>query len=288
MGPAGIGHHGQMEAPVAQVRVETSAAIIEAVARSRRRDQLRFRAVFAATWGVLLGAILIGLLAANKIDPVFLGRWQEFILAGIPITILVSASSIAVAIVFAVIGALGRLSDRPVVYALASFYVSLVRGTPLIVQILFIYLALPQIWDGFAGIPTLVLGVFALAFNYGAYMTEVFRAGIQAIPRGQLEAAAALGMTDRMTMRRVILPQAIRIVTPAIGNEFIAMIKDSALVSLLGVQELLWRAQRVGTQNFRALEALLVAALVYWVLTIVFSLLQDRLEKRMAESDRRV
>jgi polar amino acid transport system permease protein len=175
-----------------------------------------------------------------------------------------------------------------VIYALASFYVSLVRGTPLIVQILFIYLALPQIWEGFAGVPTLVLGTFALAFNYGAYMTEVFRAGIQAIPRGQLEAAAALGMTNGMTMRRIILPQAVRIVTPAIGNEFIAMIKDSALVSLLGVQELLWRAQRVGTQNFRALEALLVAALVYWALTIGFSLLQDRLEKRMAESDRRV
>ena len=268
---AGVGHHGQMQAPIDQVRIETSAAIIEAVARSRRRDTLRFRLIFFATWLVLLGLIVGGLLAANKIDAEFLGKWQGFILAGISVTILVSASS-----------------KHPVVYAIASFYVSLVRGTPLIVQILFIYLALPQIWEGFAGVPTLVLGVFALAFNYGAYMTEVFRAGIQAIPRGQLEAAAAIGMTDRMTMRRIILPQAIRIVTPAIGNEFIAMIKDSALVSLLGVQELLWRAQRVGTQNFRALEALLLAALVYWVLTIIFSILQDRLEKRMAESDRRV
>ncbi|HUU82693.1 MAG TPA: amino acid ABC transporter permease [Phycisphaerae bacterium] len=285
---AGVGHHGQMQAPIDQVRIETSAAIIEAVARSRRRDTLRFRLIFFATWLVLLGLIVGGLLAANKIDAEFLGKWQGFILAGISVTILVSASSIAIAIVFAVLGALGRLSKHPVVYAIASFYVSLVRGTPLIVQILFIYLALPQIWEGFAGVPTLVLGVFALAFNYGAYMTEVFRAGIQAIPRGQLEAAAAIGMTDRMTMRRIILPQAIRIVTPAIGNEFIAMIKDSALVSLLGVQELLWRAQRVGTQNFRALEALLLAALVYWVLTIIFSILQDRLEKRMAESDRRV
>ena len=133
-----------------------------------------------------------------------------------------------------------------------------------------------------------LLGIVALSFNYGAYMTEVFRAGIQAIPRGQIEAAGAIGMTDRLTMRRVILPQAVRIVTPAIGNEFIAMIKDSALVSLLGVQELLWRAQRVGTQNFRALETLMLAALVYWILTIVFSLFQDRLEKRMAESDRRI
>lgn len=284
---AGIGHHGQMQAPVDEIRIETNAAIIEAVARSRRRATRRFRAIFFATWLVLLALIVGGLFAANKIDLVFLGRWQAFILAGIPITIVVSASSIAIAIVFAVLGALGRLSGNPVIFALASFYVSLVRGTPLIVQILFIYLALPQIWEGFAGVPTIVLGVFALAFNYGAYMTEVFRAGIQAIPRGQLEAAAALGMTGRMTMRRIVLPQAVRIVTPAIGNEFIAMIKDSALVSLLGVQELLWRAQRVGTQNFRALEALLVAALVYWILTIVFSLLQDRLEKRMAESDRR-
>ncbi len=268
--------------------VQTSAAIVEAVARSRRRDQLQFRLVFLGTWLVLVGIIVGGLVAADKIDLEFLGKWQTFILGGIPITILVSISSITVAIVFAVLGALGRLSPRPVIYGLASFYVSLVRGTPLIVQILFIYLALPQIWEGFAGVPTIVLGTFALAFNYGAYMTEVFRAGIQAIPRGQLEAAAAIGMTDRMTMRRIILPQAVRIVTPAIGNEFIAMIKDSALVSLLGVQELLWRAQRVGTQNFRALEALLVAALVYWILTIVFSLLQDRLEKRMAESDRRL
>jgi polar amino acid transport system permease protein len=174
------------------------------------------------------------------------------------------------------------------VYGVASFYVSLVRGTPLIVQILFIYLALPQIWPGFSIIPAIILGIFALAFNYGAYMTEIFRAGIQAIPRGQIEAAHALGMTDRLTMRRVVLPQAIRIVTPAIGNEFIAMIKDSALVSIITVQELLWRARTVGSSHFRMLETLLLAALIYWVLTLAFSLLQDRLEKRMAESDRRI
>ena len=119
-------------------------------------------------------------------------------------------------------------------------------------------------------------------------MTEIFRAGIQAVPRGQVEAAAAIGMTDRLTMRRVILPQATRIVTPAIGNEFIAMIKDSALVSVIGVQELLWRAQKMGSASFRNLETLLLAALVYWILTIGLSLLQDRLEKRMAQSDRRV
>jgi polar amino acid transport system permease protein len=202
--------------------------------------------------------------------------------------LVISASSIFFAIILAVLGALGRLSSNAVVYGIASFYVSIVRGTPLIVQILFIYLALPQIWPGFAGIPAIVLGIFALSFNYGAYMTEIFRAGIQAIPRGQIDAAHALGMTDRLTMRRVILPQAIRIVTPAIGNEFIAMIKDSALISIISVQELLWRAQTVGSTKFRTLETLLLAALVYWALTLAFSVLQDRLEKRMAESDRRI
>ena len=137
-------------------------------------------------------------------------------------------------------------------------------------------------------VPKEVLGIFALSFNYGAYMTETFRAGIQAVPRGQTEAAQALGMPGRTRMRRIILPQAVRIITPAIGNEFISMIKDSSLVSVIGVAELLWRAQRVGQSNFRALETLMVAAAIYWALTIILSLVQDRLEKRMAESDRRI
>lgn len=275
-------------AAVEELRPEAPQPIVEAIARQRRRQTLSFRLTFAATWAVLAGLIVGGLFAAGKIDIAFLDQWDDYILGGIPITILVSVFSIAAAIVFALFGAFGRLSGRAVVYGVASFYVSLVRGTPLIVQILFIFLALPQIWEGFAGVPVIVLGIFALAFNYGAYMTEVFRAGIQAIPRGQIEAASALGMTEWMTMRRVILPQAIRIVTPAIGNEFIAMIKDSALVSLMTVQELLWRAQRVGQSNFRSLETLLLAATVYWIMTIVFSVFQDRLEKRMAESDRRI
>jgi len=285
----GVGHHGQMQAAVDLNRIQASMdPIVDQIARQRSRRQLRFRVTVFATWIVLISLLVGGLWVAGKIDLAFLSEWQAYILGGVPLTLVISASSIFFACILAVFGALGRLSSNAVVYGVASFYVSLVRGTPLIVQILFIYLALPQIWQGFAGVPTIILGIFALAFNYGAYMTEIFRAGIQAIPRGQIDAAQAIGMTDRLTMRRVVLPQAIRIVTPAIGNEFIAMIKDSALVSLMGVQELLWRAQRVGQSNFRTLETLLLAALVYWVLTLAFSLLQDRLEKRMAESDRRI
>ncbi len=270
------------------LRRRTPEAVVAEISAARSRESLRFRLLFGLTWLVLIGLLVGSLIVAGKINSAFLGEWAPYILGGIPITIVVSIFSIAAAVVFAVLGALGRLSVRPVIYAVATLYVSLVRGTPLIVQILFIYLALPQIIPAAAGIPAIALAVFALAFNYGAYMTEIFRAGIQAIPRGQVEAASALGMTDGQTMRRVILPQAIRIVIPAIGNEFIAMIKDSALVSIIGVQELLWRAQRVGQSNFRALETLLLAALVYWVLTIAFSVIQDKLEKRMAESDRRV
>jgi polar amino acid transport system permease protein len=262
--------------------------IVRAIAAERRRQSLRFRLIFLLTWIALVGSLVGGLFAAGRIDLEFLSRWAGFILGGVSITIYVAVASITLAIIFAIVGALGRLSTNAVLYAIATFYVSLVRGTPLIVQLLFVFLALPQIWRGFAEIPVIALGIFGLAFNYGAYMTETFRAGIQAVPRGQTEAAQALGMPGRTLMRRVILPQAVRIITPAIGNEFIAMIKDSALVSIITVHELLWRAQRVGQANFRTLETLLLAALVYWILTIVLSIFQEWLEKRMARSDRRI
>ena len=267
---------------------EPANPIVEAIAAQRRRQTLRFRVIFILTWIILVGAIVGWLFSTGKIDTAFISKWGPYILGGVGITVLVAMCSIVVAIAFAIIGALGRLSSNPVVFAIATLYVSLVRGTPLIVQILFIYLALPQIWSGFAEIPAIALGVFALSFNYGAYMTETFRAGIQAVPRGQTEAAQALGMPGRTRMRRIVLPQAVRIITPAIGNEFISMIKDSALVSYMSVEELLWRAQRVGQSNFRSLETLLIAAAIYWMLTIVLSIFQDRLEKRMAESDRRI
>jgi len=117
-------------------------------------------------------------------------------------------------------------------------------------------------------------------------MTEIFRAGIQAVPRGQREAAEALGMPERLIMRRIVMPQAIRIVIPAIGNDFIAMIKDTSLVIVIGIQELLFRAQSAGRQTINIMEATLFAAVVYWILTLFFSYLEQHLERRMARSDR--
>jgi len=262
------------------------APIVGQMAAAERRRRLRFRSVFILTWLVLIGGFVIWLISVDRFDVDFIVRQAPYILAGAPLTILISLVSIIMAVGFAFVGALGRLSSRATIYSIATLYVSVVRGTPLIFQIIFMYLALPQIVPEAAQIPAIALGIFALAFNYGAYITEIFRAGIEAVPRGQIEAAASLGMSQRRIMVRIVLPQAIRIVIPAIGNEFIAMIKDSALVYIIGVQELLWRARTIGSANFRTLETLLLAALVYWLLTLIFSFAQERLEQRMARSDR--
>jgi len=261
------------------------APIVEEIQRARARASLRFRLVFIATWFVLVGGLAVAIASTGRVHVDFLAEWAPFFLAGLPLTIFVSVVSIIVAIGFALLGALGRISTIAPIYATATLYVSLVRGTPLIVLIFFVYSALPQF--GIV-LPALVAGIFALSFNYGAYMTEIFRAGIEAVPRGQVEAAGALGMTDGQTMRRIVLPQAVRIVTPAIGNEFIAMIKDSALVSFVGLQELFWRARTTGSAHFASFETLLFAAVVYWLLTIIFSFGQEWLERRMKEGDRRL
>ena len=257
--------------------------IVQRVRLAQKRASTWFKVKFALVWAALIGAFVVALYLAGEIDLGWTATWGPLILDGARTTILLTVISIVLAVILAILGALGRLSSNAVVYAIASLYVSLVRGTPLLVQISFIYLALPQV--GLV-IPAFESGIIALSFNYGAYLTEIFRAGIQAVPPGQREAAQALGMHERHVMRRIVLPQAVRIVIPAIGNDFIAMIKDSALVSTIAVQELLWRAERAGRQSLNSLQALLVAALVYWVLTIIFSFFQERLEKRMARGDR--
>jgi polar amino acid transport system permease protein len=259
------------------------APILDDIIAARRRQRRWFRGWFALVWIVLVGLLGVFLWGAGRISWDFIIRSGPYILQGAGITILISVVSMLLAIFLALAGALGRLSVNPIPHAVASLYVSLVRGTPLLVQIYFIFFALPQAGIILDAIPA---GILALGFNYGAYMTEIFRAGIQAVPRGQREAAQALGMPERLIFRRIVLPQAVRIVIPAIGNDFIAMIKDSSLVSTIAIQELLWRATRVGRSERQVLAALVIAAVVYWILTIIFSYFQDKLEKRMARGDR--
>jgi len=261
----------------------------------RRQKQLRFSLGVNASYIILLAVLLFAFsgleftvfgieFSAIALDWNFIWERVPFIFGGVGLTILLSILSIALASVLALLGALGRLSKSPPAYALATFYISLIRGTPLLLQIVFFFLALPQLGITLTGIWA---GVLALGLNYGAYMTEIMRAGIQSVGVGQREAALAIGMTQRQIMQRIVLPQAFRLVIPPIGNQFIAMLKDTSLISVTGfVWEILWRAQKVGRANFRSLEALLIAAVFYWIITIIFSAFQSRLEAYMARGER--
>jgi len=240
--------------------------------------------------------------------------WFWYIARGAIITVELTVVSILLASFFALFGALGRLSKKMtfrqawdryqsreymfrmvlgrIPYWVATFYTSLFRGTPLLLQIYVIYLGSPEVIRAL-GLPDsynpspFVSGVAALSLNYGAYLTEVFRAGIQAVPKGQNEAAWAIGLSGWQTQRRIILPQAFKIVIPAIGNDFIALIKDTSLVSVITVEELLRRSQLAGASSMNFFSTLLVAAAFYWALTIFFSFWQAKLENRMARDKAR-
>ena len=196
---------------------------------------------------------------------------------GLFTTIYISAISIVIATVIAIIGAIAKLSNNGFAYAISSFYTSLFRGLPLLLQIYLIYKGLPQLGFMVDAVPA---GITALSLCYGAYMTEIFRAGIQSIPRGQWEASRALGFKFNLILRKIILPQAIPIIIPPTGNQFIAMLKDSSLASVLGVWELMYLARTLGQRDFRHMEMLLTAAMIYWALTIVLEVIQARIEEK--------
>jgi polar amino acid transport system permease protein len=196
---------------------------------------------------------------------------------GLFTTIYISAVSIAIATVIAIFGAIAKLSNNGFAYAIASFYTSLFRGLPLLLQIYLIYMGLPQLGFMIDAIPS---GIAALSLCYGAYMTEIFRAGIQSIPKGQWEASRALGFKFRLILQKIILPQSIPIIVPPTGNQFIAMLKDSSLVSVLGIWEIMFLAKKLGAKDFNHLEMLLTAAMIYWGLTIVLEMIQARIERK--------
>jgi polar amino acid transport system permease protein len=258
-------------------------ALAQAVAADEARRASRWQLRFRIGWGVLIALLTGFVLISLNVDLGFIARGAPFILEGIWLTLFVSACSIALATILAALGALGRLSSNAPLNAIASFYVSFFRGTPLILQLLVWFLALPQV--GIV-LDAVYCAIGALAMNYGAYMTEIFRAGIQAVPLGQREAAAALGMSSRTAFLRIVAPQAFRIIIPAIGNDFVAMLKDSALASTVGLQEIVWRARNVGQKEFKTLQTFIIAAMIYWALTILFSTFQNRIEKRLAAGDR--
>ncbi|CDZ41426.1 His/Glu/Gln/Arg/opine family amino ABC transporter, permease, 3-TM region [Neorhizobium galegae bv. officinalis] len=200
---------------------------------------------------------------------------------GIFTTIYVSAVSIFFATVLASIGAIAKLSSNGFANGIASFYTSFFRGVPLLMQIYIVYLGLPQIGYVINAIPA---GILALSLCVGAYMTEIFRSGIQSIDRGQWEAARSMGFGFTLTMRRIIFPQALPIIIPSMGNSFIAMLKDSSLVSVIGVWELMFLARTLGQATFNHMEMLITVALIYWIMSIGLERLQARIERHYARS----
>lgn len=174
--------------------------------------------------------------------------------------------------------ALMRISRIWSLKFVASAYIEIIRGTPMLVQVFIIYYGLTEFG---INLSPFIAGIVTLTINSAAYMAEVFRAGIEAIDKGQTEAARSLGMTRSMTMRLIVLPQAFRNMLPAIGNEFIVIIKDSSLISSVGIAELMYSARTVQGVIFQPMEPLLVAAAIYFVMTFTLSKLLGALERRL-------
>ncbi len=263
------------------------SALLAARKRPRMGAGLqRFRNQVILTW-VLLVVAVAAILAQSDLKFALIAEKLPFLLGlrltpdgfiqGAALTVFITACAMVCAILVGVATALGRLSANPVAFAFATFYASLFRGTPLLVQVLMIYLALPQVGIVLNGLTS---GIIALSLNYGAYLAETIRSGISAVPHGQREAAMALGLSRWRIGRRIVAPQALRIIIPPAGAQFDSMLKDSSLVSIMGLWEINFLAQSYGRATYRYMEMLTTAAVIYWIMSILFELVQARLEAR--------
>ncbi len=201
-----------------------------------------------------------------------------FLPDGILVTFQVTVESIVLALIIGLFTGLGRLSKNRVINGIASLYVEVIRGIPLLVQLFYIYFALGR----FVNVPAMWSAVIAMAVCYGAYMGEIFRAGIESIPKGQMEAARSLGMSHSQAMTHVILPQAVKTILPPVGNEFVALLKDSSLVSILAVSDLLRRGREFASETFTYFETYTMVALIYLIITLFFSKLISIMEDRIS------
>ena len=243
-----------------------------------------------AMWWLVVGVIVIVILLIVFVpDPYF--NMLKFVTDGIVITVTVTLISFVFVLFAGLIGGLGRLSTNKIINTIATLYVELVRGIPLLVQLIWWYFAFPVIIQGFGRSLNLgflvsyqanpiAMAIVGLVFCYGAYMSEIYRAGIQSIPKGQMEAARSLGMTYFQAMRYVILPQAIRVILPPVGNEFIALLKDSSLVSVVAVTDLTRRSREYMSTHFNPIETWSMAALLYLVMTLLAARLVHYLEQK--------
>ncbi len=250
-------------------------------------------------WWLLLFAV-IGLVVflVRKVPEPY-AEIFAFVQDGIIVTLKITIVSFFFILIVGMIGGLGRVSNNKLIHGTASLYVEIVRGIPVLVWLLWIWYALPQVRDlvgtAIAGVfPTVgqflldirfepfVAAVVGFTVAYGAYMTEIFRAGIQSIPKGQMEAARSLGMNYLQAMRFVILPQAVRVILPPLGNEFVTLLKDSSLVSVLAVSDLTRRGREYVARSFLSFDTFTMVAMIYLIMTLFFTRFFTAVERRLS------
>ena len=240
-------------------------------------------------WLVVIVVTMLAILIFAFPDP-----YQQmflFFLDGVGITVFVTIVSFVFVLFLGLVGGLGRISKNPLIQGITTIYVEVVRGIPLLVQLLFWYFAFPSLIQNIGRSMNIIMfqnymaspvgmAIMGIVFCYAAYMSEIYRAGIQSIPKGQMEAARSLGMTKFQAMRYVVMPQAFRMILPPVGNEFIALLKDSSLVSVVAVADLTRRGREYMAAHFNPIETWLLIGLTYLVMTLVASRIVTWIEKK--------
>ena len=213
----------------------------------------------------------------------FLEKYSGYFLRGAEITIVLAFFAVLFGTILGLALTLLRRSNFKPISFIATAYVEFVRGTPLLVQIYIIYIGLPKLLN--IDMPDMTVGAVALALNSAAYISEIIRAGIDAVDKGQMEAARSLGMNQRLAMFNVVIPQAFKNILPALGNEFVSVIKESSMVSVIGVAELMYNAGIVRGNTALGLEPIIVAAVIYFILTFTMTRVLRYVERRLKASD---
>jgi len=251
---------------------------------------------FDRWWLLVLAVIaMILILVLGQPDPY--ARAVAFVSDGVLMTLGVTVVSFLIVAVVGLFGGLGRLSHNRLIQGIATLYVEVVRGVPLMVQLLFWYFAFPAVIQNFGATINyapfknyfanpIAMAILGLTVCYGAYMSEIYRAGIQSIGKGQMEAARSLGMSQFQAMRFIILPQALRVVLPPMGNEFISLLKDSSLISVVAVADLTRRGREFMSQTATPIETWTIVALLYLVMTILSARMVNWIEQKTRTTER--
>ena len=215
----------------------------------------------------------------------FLSKYYMLFLIGAKNTILIAFFVVIFGVIIGVVLALMKISNNKLFNILASIYIEFIRGTPVLVQLFIVFFGLPKFPGILGDHMEYIAGIIALSINSGAYVAEIIRAGIQAVDKGQMEAARSLGIPRGMAMKFVIIPQAFKNILPALGNEFITVIKESSIVSIIGINELMYNTETVQSSSFRPFEPLIVVAVMYFIMTFTLSKVLGKVERGMRARD---